>query len=210
MTKIVCLGDSITEGIGDSKFIGWPGRVALSLHEKKFENLTINNLGIAGNTLSDLLIRLQTEVSMRNPDILIISAGVNDLVYRLWPETTHPKTSFTYRKEIWEAIIDKASKICNHVIVLNLLPVNEDLFPLIYMPFDSNDNGITVKNTDIEDWNTYLKIHNEMNSAKYTLMDTHENCPEILKHLNDGLHPNSKGYDIISHFLTNTLLPFVD
>lgn len=71
---IVCFGDSITFGRGDSTRLGYPGRLKLLLPDA-----TIYNLGVPGeNTYSGKLRAAQQLPLYANADYIIILQGVND------------------------------------------------------------------------------------------------------------------------------------
>jgi lysophospholipase L1-like esterase len=72
-TNIVALGDSLTVGIGAS---GKEGGF-IPILEQRF-NITIINKGVSGNTTSDALARLDSDVLSYHPDIVMILLGSND------------------------------------------------------------------------------------------------------------------------------------
>ncbi len=82
---IVCFGDSITFGRGDSSKLGYPGRLKLLL-----PNAIIHNLGVPGeNTYSGRVRAAQQLPLIPNADYVIILQGVNDY----WaPNRTPPST----------------------------------------------------------------------------------------------------------------------
>ena len=102
--RVVCLGDSITEGLGDERGLGWVGRLALHLAETYPSKWDINNLGVAGDTSIDIKLRLMTECLPRYPVRLILSAGINDTTSRVWPTETGSKVDITYARDIWRQI----------------------------------------------------------------------------------------------------------
>ena len=72
-SKVVAFGDSITLGIGapeDAKI--WP-----EILKERFK-LEIYNAGVGGNTSSQGLERIYTDVVARRPDFVTISFGMND------------------------------------------------------------------------------------------------------------------------------------
>lgn len=71
--KIVCIGDSLTEGLGVLKVNAWP-----SVLQKELTVETINK-GISGDTSSGMLARFYHDVLTYNPTHVMICAGGNDL-----------------------------------------------------------------------------------------------------------------------------------
>lgn len=69
--KIVCFGDSITDGYAD--FLEIILRTYLGN-----QNITVVNKGIAGDSAIKLINRVQTDVVNQSPDIVIVNSGQND------------------------------------------------------------------------------------------------------------------------------------
>lgn len=72
--KIVCIGDSLTEGYGVGRSENW---VAL-LNESSENNFV--NKGISGDTTGGMLSRFQRDVVDEKPRYVIIMGGANDLI----------------------------------------------------------------------------------------------------------------------------------
>ncbi|UCF91143.1 MAG: hypothetical protein JSW39_23165 [Desulfobacterales bacterium] len=77
MKKIVCLGDSLTEGTDVDKNYTWPALVANELR------VEVLNRGIGGDTTGGLLGRFYFDVAQQRPDIVLIMGGTNDLWWDL-------------------------------------------------------------------------------------------------------------------------------
>jgi lysophospholipase L1-like esterase len=73
MIKIICLGDSITEGKDIEKGFRWASLAANAL------GLEILNCGIGGDTTQGMLARFYPEVVSRKPAFVLILGGTNDL-----------------------------------------------------------------------------------------------------------------------------------
>ncbi len=72
--KIIALGDSITAGVGATAGNGYVERLAQKV------NVPIENQGRSGDTTSDALARLDADVISKNPDIVIVFLGGNDIL----------------------------------------------------------------------------------------------------------------------------------
>jgi lysophospholipase L1-like esterase len=70
---VVFLGDSITQGWGDS--LGG-----------SFEDLKVANRGVSGDTTRGMLVRLQQDVLSLNPRAVVLLMGTNDLEEKAEPE----------------------------------------------------------------------------------------------------------------------------
>ena len=64
---IICfIGDSLTQGIGDPEYRGWPSRLC-ALAKARGERLDLCNLGVRSNRTNDILARLSPEAAARIP-----------------------------------------------------------------------------------------------------------------------------------------------
>lgn len=72
--KIVCLGDSLTYGFGVRRSRAWT-----KLAQEK-SGMEIINEGICGDTSGGMLSRFHNAVSSKNPELVLIMGGVNDLI----------------------------------------------------------------------------------------------------------------------------------
>ena len=83
---LVFVGDSFVNGYGDPKALGWVSRVvARTPHEGV--RLTTYNLGVRGDSSSDVLARWRGEAALRwkncNERRLVIGFGTNDAAQSL-------------------------------------------------------------------------------------------------------------------------------
>jgi lysophospholipase L1-like esterase len=79
--KIVFFGDSITQaGVDPGGYIVKIGELASK--EKLSGNYDFIGAGIGGNKVYDLYLRLEADVLSKNPDVVIIYVGVNDVWHK--------------------------------------------------------------------------------------------------------------------------------
>lgn len=71
--KLVCLGDSLTEGFGVRKVAAWSALLQSEL------GIEVINKGISGDTTSGMLGRFYPDVITQNPSHVLIMGGGNDL-----------------------------------------------------------------------------------------------------------------------------------
>ncbi|MCM8795732.1 MAG: arylesterase [Candidatus Omnitrophica bacterium] len=76
-TNIICFGDSITLGYGANPAEDYPARLGQML------KLPVINAGIDGDTTSEALRRLDSDVLERNPLLVIIEFGGNDFLRKV-------------------------------------------------------------------------------------------------------------------------------
>lgn len=84
--KIVFLGDSITEGGRDRSDPASLGSEYVELFYNKLRNLyedipfIVRNRGISSDCVADMRARLEADVLSEKPDVVVVLAGVNDVV----------------------------------------------------------------------------------------------------------------------------------
>ena len=83
--RICVIGDSIAAGTGDSRCLGWHGRLLGPLL-RGGRDVTIYDLGVRGDTSQDVAGRWQAEASVRLPGIfpaaVVFEFGLNDCTVR--------------------------------------------------------------------------------------------------------------------------------
>ncbi|WP_158635192.1 GDSL-type esterase/lipase family protein [Formosa maritima] len=80
-TKVLCIGDSLTEAYGINSENGWVNLLQQELH------LPIVNAGISGDTTFGMLARTEKLLLAHKPSHLIILGGTNDLWFGLVAES---------------------------------------------------------------------------------------------------------------------------
>lgn len=102
-TRIVFFGDSITQaGAGPNGFIT---RMQKMLDEKgKASQYELMGAGIGGNKVYDLFLRMEDDVLAKNPDVVVIWVGVNDVWHKATSGTGTDADKF---EKFYTAIIKK-------------------------------------------------------------------------------------------------------
>ena len=81
-TKVVFLGDSITQQAENSEGEGTYKGFITSLRENVSQEVELINKGIGGNKVSDLLLRYNDDVLKLKPNIVFIYIGINDVWHK--------------------------------------------------------------------------------------------------------------------------------
>jgi len=81
-TGIICFGDSLTFGYGANPGEDYPSALA------RMTKIPVINVGIDGDTSTEGLKRIETDVLDRTPLLVIIEFGGNDFLRQIPPETT--------------------------------------------------------------------------------------------------------------------------
>lgn len=172
--RVVFMGNSITEA--------WEG-----IHPEFFEKNPFVNRGISGQTTPQMLLRFRQDVIDLKPELVVILAGINDIA-----ENTGPITL----DEILNNIISmtelaRANQI--KVLLCSVLPANRFQWRPSIKPADK----VIELNKKILDYATkskliYVDYYSEM-------VDDQKGLRHELGE--DGVHPNTNGYDIMEGIL---------
>lgn len=176
--RLVFLGDSLTEGYGVAKDKAYP-----ALIEQKIKDAGLNwqviNAGVSGSTSASAKSRLDWQLKSR-PEVIVIALGANDGLRGFKPEDT--------RKNLDEAIT-KAKSSGVRVVLAGM-----------EMPPNYGD----------EYREQFRRVYPEL--AKKHKIDL---IPFLLDkvggekslNLEDGIHPNEKGYVIVANTVWRVLEP---
>lgn len=102
-TRVVFFGDSITQmGVGPEGYITQLGTL---LQQKGMsDQFELIGAGIGGNKVYDLYLRLEDDVLAKNPDVVVIWVGVNDVWHKTSFGTGTDPDKF---ERFYEALIKK-------------------------------------------------------------------------------------------------------
>jgi acyl-CoA thioesterase I len=83
---VVALGSSSTQGTGASRpGLSYPSRLAEELRQRHGVALKVLNMGIGGETTSDMLRRFERDVLRYRPDLVVWQVGSNTAVRHIDP-----------------------------------------------------------------------------------------------------------------------------
>ena len=198
LIDIVAFGDSLTRGTGDftgsnetifsahqpsTEEAGYPLRLELLLE------MSVENRGVPGEVLVDEgIFRFARLIPQINPDIVVIGGGANDSIFLV--------TGFEYFRSV-QAMINIAQAGGTLPVLITISPVCCNF--ITKQPFIDVFNEQLIK----------LHVSNEVPLAPITrafdsVCPMRSNCP--LLNLPEGLHPNSRGYDLMGEIVASTLL----
>ena len=184
--NVCILGDSIVYGAWDEEKHGYVNRLREDLKENnQVEN--VYGLGIPGETTAGLLKRLDSELTPRTPDTIIIGIGINDTIYikNKQQESINIKEFISNISKI----IAIATTYTNNILMLGLTNVIEErTTPILW-----NNNEIYFNDT-IKKYDIALEDYCNMNKVQYLkLFDLLQQTDFF----DDGIHPNEKGHEKI-------------
>ncbi|MBI4176480.1 MAG: hypothetical protein HY518_04695 [Candidatus Aenigmarchaeota archaeon] len=203
--QILIFGDSITYGAWDEKG-GWASRLRAFTDKKHNFGQTsplVYNLGVDGDTTEGLLKRLDSEARPRMwPDsetIIIFDIGSNDSLFV--HSTKRNMVSKEKLEENTRKLIGLARKITPKVVFLGMIPIDEArTVPLSW------DKNLSYKMEYIKAYKECIK--SVCRKRRTGFIDLFEEWMRLdyKKMLKDGIHPDSRGHELIFNSVKEFLL----
>ncbi len=102
-TKVIFFGDSITQaGVNKGGYID---RMQTGINQKNLqEQYELVGAGISGNKIYDLYLRMEDDVLAKQPDVVFIYVGVNDVWHKATSGTGTDADKFT---KFYNAVVKK-------------------------------------------------------------------------------------------------------
>lgn len=212
MTLILIFGDSITYGAWDIEG-GWVQKLRNYFDKKTVSKpeywnsdyLLIYNLGISGNTVTDVLKRFKAETDARLVEkaedekvIFIFEIGMNDSCI------LKDEGLFAINPHLFEwdlrALINAVEEYSYNIIFVGATKVDESKTTPV--PWDTNR---IYKNRDIQKYNNIIQGNckgfmwgdNRWKLYYIDIFKQFEKRQDYKNLLADGLHPNTEGNNII-------------
>jgi acyl-CoA thioesterase I len=179
--RIVCLGDSLTEGFGLATEQAWPALLEAMLRSEKWPRAEVVNVGVSGSTSASAVSRLQWQLRSP-PDVLVLALGANDGLRGVAPAET---------KKNLAAVIDIAQS--KGIAVL-----------LAGMKMPPNYGAEYTR--EFEAIFTSLAAEKKVPLIPFLLEGV---AADPALNLPDGIHPNAEGYAIIARVVATHLRPML-
>ncbi|HEV7783177.1 MAG TPA: SGNH/GDSL hydrolase family protein [Chitinophagaceae bacterium] len=200
--KVIFFGDSITElGVKKDRYVGYILKMDSMLKvEKKDDQYELTGSGISGNKVYDLYLRMEEDVLSKNPDVVIIYVGVNDVWHKTLLGTGTDADKF---EKFYQAIIKKLTDKNIRVLLCTPAVVGEKND--MSNPLDGDLNRYSNIIRDLAKKNNlalidlrkkfqdYLKDHNLENKEK-----------EVLTY--DRVHMNDKGNQLLADLMWKAIV----
>jgi acyl-CoA thioesterase-1 len=179
--RVLCLGDSLTEGYGVAPEESYPAILERRLHAAGREDVRVVNAGISGSTTASATSRLRWQLRAE-PDVLILALGGNDGLRGLDLAETKRNLSqaITLARENDVGVVLAGMKIPP-----NYGPEYTGAFERIFAELAA-EHGVAL-----------IPFLLEGVAARPSL-----NLP-------DGIHPNAKGYLRVADNVLEVLLPLL-
>lgn len=199
--RILVFGDSITQGFNDEVSGGWCNRLVVEVMRQEVSSKgeydrSVVNLGISGDTTTDLLKRIKSETEARiskyetsTHDVVILMIGVNDTQYDM--DTLQVKMDLDETKQNLLEILAILKEFNVKTVFVGAAPVYEPrIQPMTWKPTHGYSNTL------ISERNTLIKRVAEENSCSFVDMSGVYERQEA-EVLPDGIHPNAQGHEYI-------------
>ncbi|MBT2690258.1 SGNH/GDSL hydrolase family protein [Bacillus sp. ISL-47] len=204
---IASVGDSLTQGVGDSTERGGylPYLEELLEQERSVQDAALYNFGVRGNRSDQLLKKLATDEvknAVKNTDVVIITIGGNDVMKVVRENFSNLKMkAFTKEKINYEKNL---TEVLNTIKEVN--PNTKIVLIGLYNPFLKWFSEIREINDILEDWNNTSQAILAQYPGTYfvEIDDIFQNTQENLL-FTDYFHPNDKGYELIAGRVYETL-----
>ena len=208
---IVAIGDSITQADthwtvqGHKNTIqgGWVTRLGNLLEEDFPGEYEVVNRGINGDTARGVLSRLDRDVTLLQPDIVIIAIGTNDIFGNLsavpnyTPDSYHTVMTWIFKK----LQLDLPD---TPIFVMGMTTVLRKYAHMRCGDFLPQQKAVQAV---FNDYNNILK--KLARDYRFFYIDLPAQWPEDVesswKFYADGIHPNNGGYDLMTNTLYNAL-----
>lgn len=181
MKRIICHGDSLTEGSDIETAFRWP-----SLLQNRLV-VEVINTGISGDTTGGLLSRFPSDVVAYKPDVVILMGGTNDFWWDLPLNMVVANLYAMARQAHYQGIAP----------IFGLpLPFDADL--AAKQPYDPPEAGYDQLHTQLHA--LILKLPAAAAEKEIPVLDFHrlfiDDDDNIKTHwfLEDGVHPNREGH----------------
>ncbi|KIL48860.1 hypothetical protein KP77_20710 [Jeotgalibacillus alimentarius] len=211
--NIVSLGDSLTQGVGDSQDLG--GYVPIledSLEERtEFGEVNILNFGKRGNRSDQLLKRISEEEEIRtaiaSSDVAVITIGGNDVMKVV--KSTFPSMTFENFEGARLNYEEHLAAILSDIRELN--PDISIVLMGIYNPFFIFSADVKEMKMIVETWNASGEaILNDYENTSYVeVADIFRQTDQNLLHT-DYFHPNDDGYSLIAERIEEGVIEVLD
>lgn len=180
--NICIFGDSITWGAYDPQNGGWVNRLR-NYFEEQGGDSDVYNLGISGDSTTDLLERIEIEAKSREANMIVFAIGVNDAQF-IHSTNSNRISDSDFENNI-EKLFEIAKKFTSKIIFIGLTLVDETKTKPV--PWNTDK---TYTNERIKKFDKIIEIFCSENNLKFIPIN------DLLKNddLIDGLHPNTQGH----------------
>lgn len=180
--RILIIGDSLTEGLGVSHQQAYPARLEQKLKKSGCAECTVINAGVSGATTASGLKTMRFHVNRQTPDLVIYALGANDALRGFSPAQTS--------KNIEDAIKFAQEKKIKIILAGMQAPPN-------YGEKFTREFAAIFKD---------LAAQYKIPLIPFLLEGV---AGEPRYNQADGIHPNEKGYEVITETVYQNIKPLL-
>jgi lysophospholipase L1-like esterase len=196
--KVVAIGDSLTQGVGDETENGGYVGILNNTFQDNNINVTIENYGKRGNRADQLVKRLEKKeivASIQKADIVFITIGANDIMKIVRNNFMNLNIELFNQEK--PEYLERLRVILNKIKELN--PDTKIYLIGFYNPFDRYFADVEELQTIVEDWNESSKlVTEEFENVKYIPTSDLFSDSDIELLADDYFHPNTSGYKLMA------------
>lgn len=189
-TNVIFFGDSITEfGVETGGYITRIESMCKS--EKKNEQYQFSGAGVSGDKIYDLYLRLEDDVIKKDPDLVIIYIGLNDV----WHKLSGTGTDTDKFQKFYQAIIARIKEKGSKIIICTPAVIGEKTD--FSNPLDGDLNSYSNIIKDIAKQNNLPLIDLRKVFLEYNIIHNKENKEAGIL-TKDKAHLNEKGNQVVA------------
>jgi len=196
--KVVAIGDSLTQGVGDETENGGYVGILNNTFQDNNINITIENYGKRGNRTDQLLKRLEKKeiaASIQKADIVFITIGANDIMKIVRNNFMNLHIELFNQEK--PKYLERLRVIFHKINELN--PDTKIYLIGFYNPFERYFADVEEMQMIVEDWNESSKfVTEEFDNVKYIPTSDLFSNSDIELLADDYFHPNSTGYKLMA------------
>jgi lysophospholipase L1-like esterase len=201
--RIVALGDSITAGTGDARAGGYPARLAELLRARGRAAMVVN-LAVPGAETADVLRRLESDpragAELARADLVLVSAGGNDLNHALRPPADRPVG------DAEAALVPAAANLAILAGRLRALaPAAPIRFIGLYNPYEVLPSEEADARATLAAWNDRIERATDTVRGALTVPIADLFYARRDRLAADRFHPGAAGHDLIAGRVLETL-----
>jgi len=190
-TKVIFFGDSITQaGVQPTGYITKVGELCKA--ENKGDQYEFIGAGIGGNKVYDLYLRMEDDVLSKNPDVVVIYVGVNDVWHKSSYGTGTDPDKF---EKFYQALINKIKGAGSKMILTTPAAIGEKTDFTNQQDGELNKYSIIIRSLALK--NNLPVVDLRKGLLEYNLHNNPENKDRGIL-TTDGVHLNDKGNQYVA------------
>ncbi len=196
--RVIFFGDSITEyGYDEGGYIHQLGEMLDKKHASgQFELI---GAGVSGNMITDLYRRLQKDVISKEPDLVFIYIGINDV----WQKSEGMGTNESEFQRIYESLITQIQATGAEVVLCTPTVIGERKDGANGLDAFLDQYSEIVRQLAVDHHTGLVDLRSIF--VKYNLENNPRN-QEMGILTNDGVHLNMKGNQVVASAIFDQLL----